>query len=50
MGVSCDCLAYPYGKSNDLVVAMLKKHGFRAAFTVTRGSTPFFANPYGISR
>ncbi len=46
----CDCLAYPYGKTNSLVAAMLKKHGYRAAFTVTRGGNPFYLNNYNINR
>jgi peptidoglycan/xylan/chitin deacetylase (PgdA/CDA1 family) len=43
-------LAYPYGKTNNLVIAMLKKHGFRAAFTVERESNPFFVDNYRIHR
>jgi hypothetical protein len=34
----CECLAYPYGITNNLVIAMLKKHGYRAAFTVDKKS------------
>jgi peptidoglycan/xylan/chitin deacetylase (PgdA/CDA1 family) len=46
----CNCLAYPYGKTNNLVIAMLKKHGYRAAFTVDNQSNPFFIDKYKISR
>jgi len=46
----CNCLAYPYGKTNSLVAAMLKKHGYRAAFTVNRGGNPFFLHNYNINR
>ena len=46
----CNCLAYPYGKTNNLVIAMLKKHGYRAAFTVDNKSNPFFVNKYKITR
>ena len=46
----CKYLAYPYGKTNNLVIAMLKKHGYRAAFTVNRKSNPFFINKYKINR
>ena len=46
----CNCLAYPYGKTNNLVIAMLKKHGYRAAFTVDNKSNPFFIDKYKISR
>ena len=46
----CNCLAYPYGETNNLVIAMLKKHGYRAAFTVDSKSNPFFIDKYKISR
>ena len=46
----CKYQAYPYGKTNNLVIAMLKKHGYRAAFTVERESNPFFADNYRIHR
>ena len=46
----CRYLAYPYGETNPLVVSLVKKMGYRAAFTVTRGGTPFFENPYTIGR
>lgn len=46
----CNCLAYPYGETNNLVIAMLKKHGYRAAFTVDNQSNPFFIDKYKISR
>lgn len=46
----CNCLAYPYGKTNNLVIAMLKKHGYRAAFTVDNKSNPFFIDKYNINR
>ena len=46
----CKCLAYPYGETNNLVIAMLKKHGYRAAFTVDTKSNPFFIDKYRIHR
>jgi len=46
----CEYLAYPYGKTNNLVIAMLKKHGYRAAFTVDKKSNPFFTDKYKINR
>jgi peptidoglycan/xylan/chitin deacetylase (PgdA/CDA1 family) len=46
----CKYLAYPYGETNTLVVELLKKYGYRAAFTVKRGSNPFFVNNYMINR
>ena len=46
----CSYLAYPYGKTNNLVIAILKKHGYRAAFTVKRESNPLFVDKYRIHR
>jgi peptidoglycan/xylan/chitin deacetylase (PgdA/CDA1 family) len=46
----CKYMAYPYGETNNLVIALLKKHGYRAAFTVKRSSNPFYVNNYMIHR
>lgn len=46
----CSCLAYPYGETSSLVIALLKKHGYRAAFTATGESNPFFADKFRIHR
>ena len=46
----CRYLAYACGKTNNIVIALLKKEGFRAAFTMQRGSNPFFVNNYMIHR
>jgi len=43
-------VAYPYGDTNRLTIALLKKLGYRGAFTVERGSAPFFVHPYRINR
>lgn len=43
-------LAFPYGKSNDLLLALLQKHGYRGAFTVARGGNSFFVDKYLIKR
>jgi peptidoglycan/xylan/chitin deacetylase (PgdA/CDA1 family) len=50
VGVSPRFLAYPYGANNHLVVAMARKAGFEAAFTVQRGSNPFFYSDLLIRR
>jgi peptidoglycan/xylan/chitin deacetylase (PgdA/CDA1 family) len=49
-GITCRYLAYPYGGRNPLVVALTQKYGFRAAFTVTRGSNSFFAQDFIVRR
>ena len=46
----CKYMAYPYGETNDLVIALVKREGYRAAFTAKRGSNPFFVNNYMINR
>ncbi len=46
----CRYLAYPFGNSSNMVIAILKKNGFRGAFTVRRGSSPFFINNYMVNR
>jgi peptidoglycan/xylan/chitin deacetylase (PgdA/CDA1 family) len=49
-GKECHYFAYPNGETNDLITAMLKKHGFQAAFTRKRGSNPFFVEPFQLRR
>jgi len=46
----CKYMAYPYGETNDLVIALVKREGYRAAFTAKRGSNPFFVDNYMINR
>jgi len=46
----CRYLAYPYGETNTVVVAMAKKEGFRAAFIENRSRNPFFINNYRVNR
>ncbi len=43
-------IAYPYGETNGLVIALLKQLGYKGAFTVNRGGNPFFVNRYRINR
>ena len=43
-------LAYPYGDTNNLVIAFLKKKGYRGAFTVKRDANPFFMDHYTLNR
>ncbi len=43
-------LAYPEGEANPLVVDLLKKQGYRGAFTIRQESNPFFVNNYRINR
>ncbi len=43
-------LAYPYGETNGLAIALLRRHGFRAAFTVVREPNPFFLSNFRLNR
>jgi len=43
-------LAYPYGDTNGLAIALLRKQGFQAAFTVMREPNPFFASNFHLGR
>ncbi len=43
-------LAYPYGETNGLAIALLKQQGYRAAVTVTREANPFFASNFRLGR
>ncbi len=42
--------AYAGGTSNDLAIAMLKKHGYRIGFSREGGVNPFFADNFKIKR
>jgi peptidoglycan/xylan/chitin deacetylase (PgdA/CDA1 family) len=46
----CKYLAYPYGAANKLVIALVRKYGFWAAFTLKNNSNPFFVNNYLVGR
>jgi peptidoglycan/xylan/chitin deacetylase (PgdA/CDA1 family) len=43
-------LAYPYGDTNGLAIALLRKNGYRAALTVEREPNPFFAPSFRLGR
>jgi len=43
-------LAYPYGDTNGLAIELLRRRGYRAAFTVVREANPFFAPAFRFSR
>jgi peptidoglycan/xylan/chitin deacetylase (PgdA/CDA1 family) len=46
----CDFYAYPDGTVDDLTAALIKKQGFRAAFTRADGPNPFFSDPFRLNR
>ncbi len=49
-GAKCNYLAYPFGRTDSLVNSLVRKKGYRAAFTMERGSAPFFSKRYDIGR
>src|SRR5690606_6768226 len=42
LGKTCRYIAYPYGETDAVVIAMLEKHGYRGAFTMRPAGNPFF--------
>lgn len=43
-------MAYPYGDTNVLAIALLRRQGYRAAFTVVRESNSFFTPSFHLNR
>ena len=50
LNIDTKFIAYPYGKTNHLVIALLQKHGYRGGFSVKRRGNPFFVNNYAVHR
>ena len=50
MGREAKYLAYPFGDTSHLVIALAKKLGFRGALTIRRGSNPFFIHNFRVNR
>jgi peptidoglycan/xylan/chitin deacetylase (PgdA/CDA1 family) len=50
LGTEVKYLAYPYGETNHLVIALAEKLGYRGALTVERESNPSFVNRYRVNR
>lgn len=48
--MKCLYFAYPGGEANDMIIALLKKYGYRVAFTRQHGSNPFFVDDYKVHR
>lgn len=49
-GIESYFLAYPYGNFNEKVAAAMKSLGYKAGFTVIKGSNAFFYNNLSLSR
>lgn len=43
-------LAYPYGTTSSLAIAIARKLGYRGALTVKRGPNPFFSQNFKVNR
>ncbi|BBD09988.1 polysaccharide deacetylase family protein [Desulfovibrio ferrophilus] len=50
IGYAPDFFAYPFGATNEMVISLLKKNGFRGALTMGKGANPFFTNNYLVKR
>jgi len=50
LGKPCRFLAYPEGRSDNLIAAMAATLGFSAAFNRSPGGTPFYADRFDIHR
>lgn len=50
LGKDVRYLAYPYGDTNHLIIELMRKKGYRGAFTVERGGNPFFIHNYRVRR
>jgi peptidoglycan/xylan/chitin deacetylase (PgdA/CDA1 family) len=50
VGKDIKYLSYPNGETNHLVIELVKKYGYRGAFTVRRGGNPFFIHGYRVNR
>jgi peptidoglycan/xylan/chitin deacetylase (PgdA/CDA1 family) len=50
LNIDAKYLAYPYGDTTPLVNELLKKQGYQGAFTIKRGSNPFFIHNYRANR
>jgi peptidoglycan/xylan/chitin deacetylase (PgdA/CDA1 family) len=50
LGKDVKYLAYPFGDTNSLLIAMLGKLGFQGGLTVVRAGNPFFADEFRVGR
>jgi len=50
LGKACRFLAYPEGRSDNLIAAMAANLGFSAAFNRSPGGSPFYADRFSIHR
>jgi peptidoglycan/xylan/chitin deacetylase (PgdA/CDA1 family) len=49
-GLNPAYMAYPYGATNELVIALLRKNGFRGALTLSGQPNPFYTDNFLVSR
>ena len=50
LGTDVKYLAYPFGDTNSLLIAMLGKLGFQGGLTVVRAGNPFFSDEFRVGR
>lgn len=44
------CFSFPFGRSDPEVVTLVKDAGYKLAFSVERGTNPFFSDPHVLRR
>jgi len=49
-GITPSYISYPYGATNELVIALLQKNGFRGGLTLSGQSNPFYTDNFLVSR
>ncbi len=49
-GLNPAFLAYPYGATNEMVISLLRKNGFRGALTLSGQPNPFYTDNFLVSR
>ena len=50
LGLTPKYFAYPYGASNELLIAFLKKKGYRGGLKVSPGGNPFYTDRFQVKR
>ncbi|MFH1153253.1 MAG: polysaccharide deacetylase family protein [Pseudomonadota bacterium] len=50
LGQDTFCFSFPFGRSDERVMTMVKEAGYTMAFSVDRGTNPFFSNPLDLHR
>lgn len=50
LGRPCSCFCWPYGKYNDIALAIAREAGYKAIFTTNHGAVEAGSDPFAINR